>query len=131
MDEIQKYVRSKVRLEDEVVSTQIGSTEFIAAYEEYKGLTRDHVELHWQQFSKQYTNKDEACFYKILEGLYVTTLNFDWNMTAERFAGIMRIDEGLKQYCKMQAGKRSMFGAMLNYKALARTDIIEAALKLL
>lgn len=131
MDEIQKYVREKIRLEDEIVKAEIGSNEFVTAYDDYKKLTMEHVKLCWPQFSRQYTSVDEACYYKMLEGLYVTTLNFSWDMTAERFAGILRIDDGLKQYCKMQAGKRSVLGTMLNYKALARTDIIDAALKLL
>lgn len=131
MDKLAQFVKNKIRLEDEILTKQIGSSEFINAYNEYKLLTMEQVKLSWAYIKKDYTSEEEACYYKMLDALYITTETFTWDITAERLAGLMQIDDGLKMYCKMQAGKREVFGAMLNYRALARTDLIEDAIKLL
>lgn len=52
-------------------------------------------------------------------------------MTAERLAGMMRIDDGLKVYCKKQIGKGKSFGSLEYSKVHKKTSMIEAALALL
>lgn len=52
-------------------------------------------------------------------------------MTEERLAGVMRIDDGLKLYCKKQIGKGKSFGSLEYSKVHKNTSIIEAALELL
>jgi hypothetical protein len=131
MDKLAQLVRKKIELTDKIVEVKVGSDEFINAYNEYKSILDYEVDATWETIKKMYSDKQEACYYKVLDGFYVTTLNFDIGMTAEKLAGLMLVDEGFKYYCKIQARTRDSFGNLRFERKLAQTEIIEAALKLL
>ncbi len=132
MDKLERLVRDKIRLADELINAEIGNKTFINAYAGYKSIMQERTNLSWEFVGKRhFKDVAEACNYNMLNDLYIATADFEWEFTAERLAGILRLDEELKRYCKMQVGKGAIFGTLKDYKALARTDLIEAALKLL
>lgn len=129
MGKLEDFTKEKVKLTNEILNTQIGSSGFVAAYLNYKALFTNHIKSTWGSIASDYSSEDEAYFYKLLADFFVTSLLFDMGMTAERLAGIMRIDDGLRIYCKKQTGKGKSFGSLEYSKMLEHTAMIEDALK--
>lgn len=128
MGKLENFVKDKVELTNKILNAKIGSTEFNGAYTAYKGLFTDHIKNTWSNIKDEYSDEDEAYFYKLLADFFVTSLLFDSGMTADRLAGIMRIDKGLANYCRKQTGKGKSFGSLQYSKMLEHTEMIEAAL---
>jgi hypothetical protein len=129
MGKLEDFVKKKSELTNKILDTQIGSSEFVAAYKEYKTLFTSQIANTWSNIKTEYSDEDEAYFYKLLADFFVTSLVFDMGMTAERLAGIMRIDKGLHRYCKKQTSKGKSFGSLEYSKMLEHTAMIEDALK--
>lgn len=130
MAKLKNFLIEKVELTKKILNAQIGSNEFGTAYIEYKALFTGHIKSTWGSIKTEYSDEDEAYFYKLLADFFVTSLLFDMGMTADRLAGIMRIDDGFRLYCKKHTGKGKSFGSLEYSKMLEHTDVIEAALKL-
>jgi hypothetical protein len=129
MGKLEDFVKKKSELTNKILDTQIGSSEFVTAYKEYKTLFTSQIANTWSNIKTEYSDEDEAYFYKLLADFFVTSLVFDMGMTAERLAGIMRIDKGLHRYCKKQTSNGKSFCSLVYSKMLEHTAMIEDALK--